>query len=201
VSLAVVTSPGWLRAYDSGSADRRSTQALAADAGLRRLAIAAAGVVYVQIVLGAVMRHTGAGLAIPDFPLMFGRIVPPMALLANGPVAIHFAHRVGALVASIIVLATCWRVVAAHRDRPELVRPASLLVALIVLQVTLGAWTVLSGKQVAINTAHLATGALVFVTTVVLALRAHRPFFAAGVVRVPVARRAARVRGAASPAL
>ena len=32
--------------------------------------------VYVQILVGAIMRHTGAGLAIPDFPWMFGHIVP-----------------------------------------------------------------------------------------------------------------------------
>ena len=35
------------------------------------------GVIYVQILLGATMRHTGAGLAIPDFPLAFGGLLPP----------------------------------------------------------------------------------------------------------------------------
>ena len=40
------------------------------------------------------MRHTGAGLAIPTFPTAFGRWIPP---LESTPVAIHFAHRVGAV--------------------------------------------------------------------------------------------------------
>ena len=43
---------------------------------LRRLATATTVLVYTQILIGATMRHTGAGLAIPDFPLMFGGIVP-----------------------------------------------------------------------------------------------------------------------------
>ncbi|HEX7829264.1 MAG TPA: COX15/CtaA family protein, partial [Thermoanaerobaculia bacterium] len=34
------------------------------------------GIVYLQILAGAVLRHLGAGLAIPDFPLSFGRVIP-----------------------------------------------------------------------------------------------------------------------------
>jgi heme A synthase len=58
-----------------------------------------------------------------------------------------------------------------------LVRPAILLAGLVAAQIILGAWTVLSARDVAVNTAHVATGALVWVTAVVLALRAHRAWF------------------------
>ena len=51
--------------------------------------------IYLQIVVGATMRHTDAGLAIPDFPLVFGHLIPPHW---DAKIAIHFAHRVGALV-------------------------------------------------------------------------------------------------------
>ena len=51
--------------------------------------------VYSQILLGATMRHTGAGMAIPTFPLAFGHVLPPVWSAA---IAIHFAHRAGALV-------------------------------------------------------------------------------------------------------
>ena len=47
--------------------------------------------------VGATMRHTDAGLAIPDFPLAFGQLIPPHW---DAKIAIHFAHRVGALVVS-----------------------------------------------------------------------------------------------------
>jgi cytochrome c oxidase assembly protein subunit 15 len=174
VSLGVFTSAGWATAYPSPAARK---DGLAADARMRHLSVLAIAAVYLQIVLGAVMRHSGAGLAIPDFPLMFGRLLPPLDLLANPAVAIHFAHRVGAVVAAMCLVATAWRTVVRYRHRPELIRPAILLVALLVAQITLGGLTVLTARNVTVNTAHLATGALIFATSVVLALRVHRPHF------------------------
>lgn len=199
VALAVFSSRGWARAYAETAHEQGSVSSLARDGGLRRLSIAAIAVVYLQILLGAVMRHSGAGLAIPDFPLMFGRLLPPSELLSIPAVAIHFAHRLGALAVAVCLVAAAWRVFARHADRQELVRPALLLLALLVLQVTLGGLTVLTARNVAINTAHLGVGALIFATTVVLALRVHRPHFAAGVVGATSSpRRAPRAPAAAT---
>jgi heme a synthase len=168
MTIAVVTSPGWMRAYsERGPAPD--------DRLLQRIAIVTAAAVYVQILIGATMRHTGAGLAIPDFPLAFGHLVPPHW---DEKIAIHFAHRVGALVATTCVLATTGHVFYHHRTRRELVRPSMLLLALVATQVTLGALTVLSRKDVLINSLHVVTGGCVLATTVVLALRAHRARFA-----------------------
>ena len=171
VSLAVFTSPGWLNRYGR---DAATTRSLVSDGALRRLAILTPIVVYLQILVGATMRHTGAGLAIPDFPLAFGRLVPPTW---DPGIAIHFAHRVGAVAVVALVAALSAHVLARQRTRQELVRPAVLLVLIVLTQFTLGAWTVLSEKDVAINTAHVATGALLFVTSVVLGLRVHRDRF------------------------
>ena len=169
ITIAVVTSPGWMQAY--------STHGPAPDDRLlQRIAIVTAVVVYIQIIVGATMRHTGAGLAIPDFPLAFGQLIPPQW---DEKIAIHFAHRIGALIASVCVLATTGHVFYHHRPRRELVRPSTLLLVLVATQVTLGALTVLSHKDVLINSLHVVTGGCVLATTVVLALRAHRARFAA----------------------
>jgi cytochrome c oxidase assembly protein subunit 15 len=136
-----------------------------------RWAAALTLLVYAQILLGATMRHLGAGLAIPDFPLAFGHLVPPAWPL---PVAIHFAHRVGALVVSLCVLAMAGHVWWHYGKQSELVRPALLLVLLVVVQVTLGALVVLSGRQPVVNTLHVATGAMVLGTSLVLTLRSFR---------------------------
>ena len=56
VSLALFTSPSWARAYAASAPAPGSTQALAADRGLRQLSVLAIAVVYLQILLGAVMR-------------------------------------------------------------------------------------------------------------------------------------------------
>ena len=130
--------------------------------------------VYVQVLVGAIMRHTGAGLAIPDFPLAFGHLVPPEW---SWPIAIHFGHRVGAVLVTLAVIATAGHVLVHHRQRLELRRLAWLLIGLVTVQFTLGALTVLSERQVGINTAHVATGAALLATVVLLTLLVHRHRF------------------------
>ena len=71
VAIAVVTSPRWT------STARTLREALAASP-VGRAAAVTAGAVFLQLLVGAVMRHTKAGLAIPDFPLSLGRVVPPL---------------------------------------------------------------------------------------------------------------------------
>jgi cytochrome c oxidase assembly protein subunit 15 len=158
VAVALVTSRSW----------RVPPRALVDDRALERRLVILTALVYTQILIGATMRHTGAGLAIPDFPLAFGGLIPPAW---TGPIAIHFAHRVGALIVTIFVLLTAAYIWRAHPDRPELVRPSWLLVLLAATQVALGALVVLTGRQPVINTLHVATGAALLGTSVVLALR------------------------------
>ena len=62
--------------------------------------------------------------------------------------------------------------------RVELRRPSLLLLALLTVQITLGALTVLTGKHYVINSLHVVTGAMVLATSLVLTLRACRPRFA-----------------------
>jgi heme a synthase len=152
VTIAVVTSPRW------------DSQPAAARAPAARLALLAAGAVFLQLVIGAVMRHTKAGLAIPDFPLSLGRLVPR---LDSFPVAIAFAHRAWALVVAILVFTAA---VAAYRV--GLRRSGLFLGLLVPVQIALGALTVLSRKNVAITTAHVATGALLLGTSIAVALSA-----------------------------
>ncbi|HEX5758267.1 MAG TPA: COX15/CtaA family protein, partial [Thermoanaerobaculia bacterium] len=134
VALAVVTSGRW-RAGERNSGGE--------DGGLRRLAAVTTGLVFLQVLVGAVMRHTGAGLAIPTFPDVFGGVVPSSWSFGVG---VHYAHRVGALLVSFGVIWTAGRVFARHRASRALIVPAlSTLVALAV-QVTLGAFVVLTQK-------------------------------------------------------
>jgi cytochrome c oxidase assembly protein subunit 15 len=144
---------------------------------LRRVALATTALIYIQILLGAAMRHTGAGLAIPDFPLAFGRLVPHVW---NAGVAIHYAHRVGALIVTLAVVALAGHVFRHHRPRRELTRPTALLLLCVAAQITLGAFVILSGRQAVINTAHVVNGAVVLVTSLVLTLRSFRTRFAPG---------------------
>jgi cytochrome c oxidase assembly protein subunit 15 len=138
---------------------------------LQTLTIATTAAVFVQLILGAVMRHTKSGLAIPDFPLAFGKLIPPFD---SAKIAIHFSHRIGALIVTIFVVWTVARILQHYRHQKKLFRPALLLICALLAQVTLGAFTIWTQKAVIITTAHVATGALILGTSLVLALRAYR---------------------------
>jgi cytochrome c oxidase assembly protein subunit 15 len=179
ITLALVTSKGWL--------DRQefSLQVLPRT---RILAISAAAAVLVQLVIGAWMRHSGAGLAIPDFPLSFGNILPPtgsdaldlinrfrlewfdLAPVSESQVWIHFAHRVGALVVLGFVLTCAFHILKAYPSEKRLREPAIVMVMLVCVQALLGALTVWTGKGVQIATSHVAAGALLFGTCVYVTL-------------------------------
>ncbi|MEO8056143.1 MAG: COX15/CtaA family protein, partial [Acidobacteriota bacterium] len=121
----------------------------------------ATSAVYLQIVLGAVMRHTGAGLAIPDFPTTFGALFPSFTEISLPGVPIHLAHRLGALVVLVLV-AIAARALAALPD-PVFPTLGAAWAGLVCLQAFLGASSIWSAKAVPLTVAHLAVGALCWV--------------------------------------
>jgi cytochrome c oxidase assembly protein subunit 15 len=173
ITIALFTSPGWIAGYDEDAPGTRRVPGLD-DAVLRRLATTTTLLIYAQILLGATMRHTNAGLAIPDFPLMFGRLVPDHW---DPKIAIHFAHRVGAAIVSLAIIATAGHVWYHHRERRELTPPATLLLVLVAVQMALGGLTILSRRNVWINSLHVVCGALVLAASLVLTLRTWRVKF------------------------
>ncbi len=150
--LAVVTSRAWREApADLAPGSSRLLPWISAVAAL----------VYAQILVGAIVRHTGAGLACPDFPLCQGRLVPS---LTSFPVAIHFVHRAGALVVGLSVAALAIVVARVAPRALGLVRLARLAFVLVLAQITLGALSVTTRLAVPVTVAHLAVGALLLAT-------------------------------------
>lgn len=131
----------------------------------------ACGLIYAQLVLGAVVRHTGAGLAIRDFPLALGRIIPP---LQSAPVSLHFAHRVVAVAILLIVAWIATRVMKPGVAWRDLGAPAATAVALVLLQIGLGGAAVLTRLAVLPATLHVVNGALLLAACGVLTVRAWR---------------------------
>jgi cytochrome c oxidase assembly protein subunit 15 len=111
---------------------------------------ALAAATWVLIVLGALVRANGAGLACPDWPLCFGSFVPRF----DARVALEWGHRVlaGSVSVGLAVLsAAAWRT---HGMRPRLI----VLWVLLALQVVLGGLTVLLGLAPWTVTLHLLIG-------------------------------------------
>ena len=192
--MACVTSRWWIEAEHQPATPSRFVAV--------RLASIVAGVIYLQLVAGAVMRHYQAGLAIPDLPLAYGKVLPPTNMVGLkavndwrawhgdgipgrvtlSQVWIHFAHRLGAIAVMVSLLVLIVHVLR-HRHEPLLFRPAVLLIVLLVVQLTLGTLTVLWRKPADIASAHVAVGALTLLTTFVLGVRAWRVDAAAGAPR------------------
>jgi cytochrome c oxidase assembly protein subunit 15 len=162
VAYATVAAPGWW----SGAPRLGAPRTLARQGSLLVLLI------FVQIVLGAAMRHQQAGLIIYDFPLSYGRIIPPFH---NGLVALNFSHRVGGWIIGIWGTWLAWRVVSdAGLDR-WVRSPAKVLLGAISVQFLLGAGAVWTGLRLPLLTsAHVLGGSVVLTSAVVLAMRLHR---------------------------
>jgi cytochrome c oxidase assembly protein subunit 15 len=131
----------------------------------RATALATAAI-YVQIVLGAVMRHTGAGLAIPDFPAAFGGLWPSSDELQRRGVGLHLAHRVGAVVVLALVLGAMRALGRLSAVNPVFAGFAAAWTGLVAIQILLGALSIWSRKAPSLTAAHLAGGALCWVTGV-----------------------------------
>lgn len=138
---------------------------------LPHLAILAAGCLFFQAALGAVMRHLGAGLAIPDFPTSFGRWIPDRW---DAGIAFHFAHRLFALPAAGVALWACWRTFHEAGDEEIVARPAAFLGAGVLLQILLGILVVLSGRNAVVASLHVALGASLVAASAVLAVSTAR---------------------------
>ncbi len=155
---------------------------------LRFLMLGATFLIFAQLLIGATMRHQHAGLAISDFPLAYGKLWPatdPDAILrynqqrmdisgANPITAfqiyLHMTHRI---VAIVILLTVGWCARIALRQftwRSPYARLAAIWLAFILVQVGLGAATVLSQKAADIATAHVLVGVLSLATGTMLCI-------------------------------
>ncbi len=116
--------------------------------------------IFFQASLGAYVRHSGAGLACPDFPTCLGAWLPHL----SGTVLIHYSHRVLAylIVATIAALAAAVFMDAGLKGQR---RGALLLLALALVQTGAGAGVVQSGLNFAATAIHLAIALLMLLVT------------------------------------
>jgi cytochrome c oxidase assembly protein subunit 15 len=156
VCVLFAIAAGLSRPWIEGAARRN------VGSGVRRLGVVCTGLIVAQLVIAAVMRHNNAGLAMPSFPLTpEGSLLPAQW---DFRVAVHFAHRAMALVltGTLVGLAIMlWRSPRAGRG---LKLAAGLIVGLLILQITLGIFTIWSMRNPYTTTAHVIGGAVLLGT-------------------------------------
>jgi heme a synthase len=139
------------------------------------------GLVYLQVLLGALVAGNDAGLIYNDWPLMNGALVPDAyagpslwATLAHSQGAVQLHHR---LVAYVLTIVAVGLGVAAWRSK-YLARESKLLAVAVaggvVLQAILGIVTLVLRAPVGLSIAHQLAAALVLTLTVAFAWRVRR---------------------------
>jgi heme A synthase len=149
-------------------AHRLRPEAPAAPPLPRALVGLAAAATYAQIVVGALVRHTGSALACgTDLLLCEGRLWP-----AWGPAQVQVIHRALGYTVALLVVAAALRTWRLAVDGPPLRRRlATLGPALAAAQVTLGLLTVASYVALPIVALHLAFGAALLASQLALFLQ------------------------------
>jgi heme A synthase len=142
---------------------------------LRYLSYTAAGFAYALIVLGGVVRITGSGLGCgDDWPLCNGRLIPP---LDDYRTLLEWGHRQVAVILTVLTAAMGIQALRA-RNEPGVagtggtLYPAIVAVLLLLLQILLGALTVLWQLPPATVILHLGVAMALIATLLVTALRA-----------------------------
>lgn len=182
--IALFTSRWWTERAESYSPRLVSPR-------WRWCVMAVCGLIYLQLILGASMRHAHLGLSIRDYPLAYGRVIPPFdaasvekinddRLVAGEPpttvtqIALQFAHRTLAVVI-VFGIVLCADALRRQPQSPLALRRVTMSwVGLVGLQFVLGATTVWTDKAADVATAHMAVGALTLFTGALAAAMAWR---------------------------
>jgi cytochrome c oxidase assembly protein subunit 15 len=137
-----------------------------------RVAFSLMALAYAQILVGAVMRHSHAGLAIPTFPLAFGSWIPSFW---SNAVFLNFLHtRIGPLMLTAGCLALALALIRGVSIRPG-ARLGFLLLLVLGAQLALGVLTVWTGRLPWMASLHLAGGALTMGILFTVALWSGKP--------------------------
>jgi cytochrome c oxidase assembly protein subunit 15 len=163
IAIAAACSRSWIQ------------QATPVGSAVRTAGVICTALMFVQLVIAATMRHNAAGLAIHTFP--YSTPAPENHWLPNEwnfRVAIHFAHRVMAVVLAVALTIFAWII---RRDRCSTVAMkagAATLVGLLVLQILLGAQIIWTLRRPEMTTGHVVVGAVTLAFTFWLTWVAHR---------------------------
>jgi cytochrome c oxidase assembly protein subunit 15 len=134
--------------------------------------------IYIQLILGAIMRHTESGLAIPDFPLSGGYIIPPfnqsmietiqsmhfdagLQFVELYQIIFHYFHRLGAFIVTLSIGYLSFSLVQLKLKFSIVHKLTLSIILLLLIQIFLGAMTIWTVKNPLITSFHVLNGAII----------------------------------------
>ncbi|MBZ0253451.1 MAG: COX15/CtaA family protein, partial [Candidatus Methylomirabilis sp.] len=137
--------------------------------GLARFAKATAAATFFLLFAGAMVTSTGSGLSVPDWPLSYGTLMPPMV----GGIFYEHGHRmVATAVGLLTVVLAAWLWV--REERLWVRRLGLAALGLVVAQGVLGGLTVLLLLPAPVSSAHATLGQTFFLVTILIAYAVSR---------------------------
>ena len=143
---------------------------------IRRGAILITLLVFIQLFLGALVRHTSSGLAIPDFPKMGGLWIPTFSdnmiyninaelfdknldMVSKWQVLIHFLHRLGAFIITLALALFVYKFRNMVKKNSTESKALMMLTVILAIQISLGIATVMTERLPYVASFHVVTGA------------------------------------------
>jgi cytochrome c oxidase assembly protein subunit 15 len=166
VAIALANSRAWLNGKN---------QTVFASA-TRKLGVGCCALLFLQLAIAAVMRHSFAGLAIPTFPWSSPDhgLLPPVWSFRVG---LNFAHRVMAAIITVALVTLAGKIWADRSATTRIRNVTAGLMSLLALQIYLGASVIWTGRAPFFTTAHVIVGAATLATTFGLTWWMHRDIF------------------------
>tara|TARA_Y100001978_G_scaffold27602_1_gene23559 strand:- start:6668 stop:7636 length:969 start_codon:yes stop_codon:yes gene_type:complete len=182
IVLAIITSPKWTKENSSKLNYK-----------IKRLSFISVALVWFQLIIGAVVRHTESALVALDFPkinnawipslkddaiekINYERFVQNFEFILNlepitsGQLLIHFIHRSFGYIIFLFMVYYCFNL---YKKSSFKTTPI-ILIVLIITQIALGALTVLSKKEFIITSLHVSNGAAILGILVYLCLNINK---------------------------
>ena len=137
---------------------------------LQTLSLVTVAAILLLVTLGGIVRVTESGLGCPDWPLCYGRLLPPL----ETPALIEYSHRLLASVTGLLVIATAVAAWRSHPSRRWLLYPAAIAVVLVVTQAIVGGITVETELASGLILLHLAMAEALLAALLLVAVVAFR---------------------------
>ena len=182
IIIATITSPKW----SYYTFEKTNTY-------IRLLSIFTTLAIWIQLIIGAIVRHTESALVALDFPKMNNRWIPSFSdnyinkinsirfvdnfdssielnPITSSQLFVHFLHRSWGYLVFILILYFAYLLY----KRTNLIFLALILIGLISIQIGLGAFTILSLKQFIITSLHVTNGAAILGLLVFISMQLHK---------------------------
>jgi cytochrome c oxidase assembly protein subunit 15 len=172
------------------SVERKKRKNIIDNTNIRKGTLILVSFVYIQLILGALMRHTASGMAIPDFPTMGGLWFPTFSdsmihninvilfdmdwgTVSRAQVIIHFLHRLGAIIVTGFIGYLFYKNNKIINTNSILKKSMWLILFIVIVQFTLGALTVITERAPYIASFHVVNGAALLGACILFVLRIH----------------------------